>query len=154
MMGRLRLFALLAALMLALPGTVWAQAAVPATPLEFRDAAERTRFQALTAELRCVKCQNQSLADSDARIARDLRNEVLVLIRQGKSDDEVKQYLVARYGEFVLYRPQVSPATWLLWFGPALLLLAGGFVVARIVARRGAARPAAGPAPEDTDQEW
>lgn len=154
MMGRLRLFALLAALMLALPGTVWAQAAAPATPLEFRDAAERARFQALTAELRCVKCQNQSLADSDARIARDLRNEVLVLIRQGKSDDEVKQYLVARYGEFVLYRPQVSPATWLLWFGPALLLLAGGFVVARIVARRGAARPAAGPAPEDTDQEW
>ena len=96
-------------------------------------------------------CQNQSLADSNAQIAIDLRREVLALMRDGKTDAQVKDYLVARYGEFVLYRPQVESTTWLLWFGPALLLLAGGFVVARIVRKR-SAQPAASAA--DDDQEW
>lgn len=118
-------------------------------PLRFVDAAEEARFHALVSELRCVKCQNQSLADSNAQIARDLRHEVLQLMRDGKSDAEVKEFLVRRYGEFVLYRPRVASTTWLLWFGPALLLLAGGVVVARIVRRR-AATPVAG----DDGQEW
>ena len=121
------------------------------TPLRFRDAAEETRFHQLTAELRCVMCQNQSLADSNAQIAHDLRREVLDLMHQGKSDLEIKRFLVDRYGEFVLYKPDVSRSTWLLWFGPALLLLAGMAVVFRIVRRRGATTAAVAP---DDGQEW
>ena len=104
-------------------------------------------------------CQNQSLADSNAQIAHDLRREVLQLMRQGKSDEQVKQFLVARYGEFVLYQPRVESKTWLLWFGPALLLLAGGFVVARVVRRHAATGGTSGGGtpgnntPEDS-QEW
>lgn len=126
-----------------------AQVATNTAPLRFADAAEEARFHALVSELRCVKCQNQSLADSNAQIARDLRHEVLQLMRQGKSDAAVKEFLVRRYGEFVLYRPQLATRTWLLWFGPALLLLAGGVVVARIVRGRADA-PIAG----DDGQEW
>lgn len=126
---------------------------VDLAPLEFRDAAEAERFHDLAVELRCVKCQNQSLADSDAAIARDLRNEVLLLIRQGRSDAEIKEYLVARYGEFVLYRPAVRASTWLLWFGPALLLLAGGAAVAWVVRRRARALPETVAQPAD-EQEW
>ena len=139
------------ALVLSLPLGAFAQAGDPAAPPRFSGAAEAERFHALTEELRCVKCQNQSLADSHAQIAQDLRNEVLELMRQGKTDAEVKQYLVARYGEFVLYRPKVEPTTWLLWFGPAVLLLVGGFVVAGIVRRRAGPKAAAG---VDDDQEW
>lgn len=142
------------ALVLALlvPTTALAQAANVEAPPQFNDRAEAERFHALTEELRCVKCQNQSLADSDAAIAQDLRNEVLELMRQGKTDAEVKHYLVARYGEFVLYRPRVEPTTWLLWFGPAVLLLVGGFVVAGIVRKRSGSRQPAAAA--DEDQEW
>lgn len=138
---------LLALLLSATP--LFAQVASNTAPLQFRDAVEERRFHALAAELRCVMCQNQSLADSNAQIARDLRVEVLQLMRQGKTDAEVKQFLVARYGEFVLYRPQVESKTWLLWFGPALLLLAGGFVVARLVRKRDG-----GTTPDDDAQEW
>ena len=129
----------------------FAQAATDNAPQQFTNVAEERRFHALVSELRCVMCQNQSLADSNAQIAVDLRREVLALMRAGKTDAQVKDYLVARYGEFVLYRPQVEATTWLLWFGPALLLLAGGFVVAGVVRKRGA-RPATGP--DDDNQEW
>ena len=153
--GFLKHLAFGVALMLALvaPTLVLAQAADAVAPPQFTDRAEARRFHALTEELRCVKCQNQSLADSNAAIAQDLRLEVLDLMRQGKTDAEVKHYLVARYGEFVLYRPRVEPTTWLLWFGPAVLLLAGGFVVAGIVRKRSAKQPVAGSA-RDEDQEW
>jgi len=123
-----------------------------ARPLEFRDASEESRFRALTEQLRCVMCQNQSLADSNALIAKDLRREVLGLMRQGKSDDEIKSFLVARYTDFVLYQPRVAPTTWLLWFGPLLLLAAGAFVVVGIVRRHGRGAPPA--APENDSQEW
>lgn len=112
------------------------------SPLRFENELEETRFHALTHELRCVMCQNQSLADSDAQIAVDLRREILQLIRDGRSDAEIREFLVQRYGEFVLYRPAVSPATWLLWFGPLLVLGAGGWVVWRSV--RGRVEPAPG----------
>ncbi len=127
-------------------------AAGAVAPIEFRDAAEETRFRALSAELRCVMCQNQSLADSNAEIAEDLRRQVLDLMREGKSDDEIKEYLVARYSDFVLYSPPVKPSTWLLWFGPALILLGGAAVLAVVVRRRGASAPAA--APSEDSQEW
>ena len=144
----LLLRALLLALLVAVAAPVFAQASDP-TPLQFNDAAEEARFHKLTAELRCVMCQNQSLADSNAQIAHDLRREVLQLMHEGRSDDEIKRYLVDRYGEFVLYRPQVEGRTWLLWFGPALLLLAGVLVLARILKQRGGVA-----LPDDDGQEW
>ncbi|MDC7806596.1 cytochrome c-type biogenesis protein CcmH [Luteimonas sp BLCC-B24] len=146
----MRLWLLALLLCLAWPQAVRAQVAVDAAPLQFDSAAEERRFHRLVSELRCVMCQNQSLADSNAQIAHDLRREVLTLMRRGLDDAEVKDHLVARYGEFVLYRPRMQPATWLLWFGPLLVLGAGGVVIARIVAarRRGPALP-----PDDT-QAW
>jgi cytochrome c-type biogenesis protein CcmH len=117
-------------------------------PLPYRDAAEESRFRALTAELRCVMCQNQSLADSNAGIAQDLRREIFELMREGRSDEEIKQFLTERYGEFVLYDPPVAPRTWLLWFGPALVLLAGAVTVV-VVVRRKSASAGARPAPEE-----
>ena len=135
--------------MLLLSPLAHAQASDP-TPLQFHDTAQETRFHQLTAELRCVMCQNQSLADSNAQIAHDLRREVLELMNQGKSDAEIKRFLVERYGEFVLYKPDMDGNTWLLWFGPALLLLAGAAIVFRIVRKRGAA----GTVANDDNQEW
>jgi len=153
--------ALLAALLAAAPllapaPPAAAQASDPA-PLRFRDDAEEARFRALVSELRCVMCQNQSLADSNAQIAHDLRREVLALMREGRSDAEIERFLVARYGEFVLYRPRVESKTWLLWFGPVLLLAVGGFVVARVVRRHAsatAAPPAGDDHADDDGQEW
>ena len=138
--------------MLLLLGTsaAFAQMVSDPAPLRFANATEEQRFHALVSELRCVMCQNQSLADSNAQIAHDLRREVLALMRQGKTDAEIQDYLVARYGEFVLYKPRIEATTWLLWFGPAVLLLAGGFVVARVV-RRHSSKTAL---PVDDTQEW
>lgn len=138
-------------LLLVVAGLAHGQVSDP-TPLRFRDAAEETRFHALTAELRCVMCQNQSLADSNAQIAHDLRREVLDLMDQGKSDAQIKRFLVDRYGEFVLYKPQVARSTWLLWFGPVLLLLAGAAIVFHVVRKR--SDPVAGAVDHDDNQEW
>lgn len=138
----------------ATPPTAPAPAPAPASdasPLQFADAAEARRFRTLVSELRCVMCQNQSLADSDALIAHELRAEVLELMREGRDDEAIRDYLVARYGEFVLYRPRVGPETWLLWFGPAVLLLLGGVVVYRLARRPGTATAKV---PEDREQEW
>ncbi|TDR43209.1 cytochrome c-type biogenesis protein CcmH [Tahibacter aquaticus] len=124
-------------------------------PLEFKDTAEEQRFQHLTRQLRCLVCQNQNLADSDAGLAGDLRREVFEQLRAGKSDDEIKQYLVSRYSQFVLYDPPLSGSTWLLWFGPLLALLVGAGVVTVIVRRRAANAATApqtrGPAHEEED---
>jgi cytochrome c-type biogenesis protein CcmH len=123
-----------------------------ARPLQFRDPAEEQRFRALTEQLRCVMCQNQSLADSNALIAQDLRREVLGLMREGRSDEQIKQFLVARYTEFVLYKPPVGPSTWLLWFGPGLLLAIGIAGLASVVRKHGRGAPPT--APENDSQEW
>ena len=141
MIAMLRAFALVLALAFALPAS--AQVGTDVAPLRFQDAREEARFHALVAELRCVMCQNQSLADSNAQIAYDLRREVLALMREGRSDAEIKEFLVARYGEFVLYRPQLEASTVLLWFGPGLLLLAGAVLLIVYVRRRGRAVPVA-----------
>ena len=121
-------------------------------PLQFQDSVEEARFRDLTHELRCVMCQNQSIADSEAQIAVDLRREILRLMREGRSDEEIRRFLVDRYGEFVLYRPEVGPGTWLLWFGPVVVLLAGGALVWRIVRDR-AALPEA-PSAQDDAGDW
>ncbi|MGE8280634.1 MAG: cytochrome c-type biogenesis protein [Stenotrophomonas sp.] len=138
-------------LWLCLATAALAQPAGDPTPLQYRDRAEEARFHALTAELRCVQCQNQSLADSNAQIAHDLRREVLKLMHEGRSDAQIKQFLVERYGEFVLYRPQMEGSTLLLWLGPGLLLLAGAVVLVVHVRRRGRNVPAS--AADDASQE-
>ncbi|MCC6195393.1 MAG: cytochrome c-type biogenesis protein CcmH [Burkholderiales bacterium] len=94
------------------------------------------RLKKLEEELRCLVCQNQSLADSSAPLAEDLRREVRALAVAGKSDGQIKEFLVARYGDFVLYRPPVKSTTWLLWFGPFVLLAAGTFVWWGVLRRR------------------
>ena len=88
------------------------------------DPKVEARLVAIAEELRCLVCQNESLASSHAELAEDLRREVRKLIREDKTDAQIKTYLVDRYGDFVLYRPQVKPLTWPLWFGPFFMLLA------------------------------
>ena len=116
------------------------------------DNALDARLKTLENELRCLVCQNQTLAESNAPLAEDLRKEVRSLAVAGKSDDDIRAYLVARYGDFVLYNPPVKPTTYALWLGP-FLLLAGGVVIWLRILRRRAALPddideAAAPAPE------
>lgn len=116
----------------------WIGASLANQPLEFDDPAQEQRFQNLTEELRCLVCQNQSLADSDAFLAQDLRKEIHDMMAAGRSDDEIKAYMVERYGDFVLYRPPVQSNTLLLWAAPLLLLLIGAVVIARAVSKRAA----------------
>jgi cytochrome c-type biogenesis protein CcmH len=123
-------------------------------PLPFRDHAEEVRFQHLSAELRCPMCQNETLADSNAPIAHDLRRQVFEMIQAGKSDDEIKAFLVDRYSQFVLYKPPVEPSTWLLWFGPLVLLAIGGIVVVVQVRRRARQSPADTTPINDTGDDW
>ena len=89
------------------------------------DLQAEKRLQALSKELRCLVCQNETLADSQAPLAEDLRREIREQIKAGKSDEEIITFLTQRYGQFILYRPQVTPTTYLLWFGPFLLLIGG-----------------------------
>jgi len=123
-------------------------------PLPFRNHAEEVRFQHLSAELRCPMCQNETLADSNAPIAHDLRRQVFEMMQAGKSDDEIKAFLVDRYSQFVLYKPPVEPSTWLLWFGPLVLLAIGGIVVAVQVRRRARQSPADTTPINDTGDDW
>jgi cytochrome c-type biogenesis protein CcmH len=104
------------------------------TPPATEDPLE-LRLKKLETQLRCLVCQNQTLADSNADLAADLRREVRQLALAGKTDDEIRAYLVARYGDFVLYDPPLKPTTWLLWLGP-FTLLAGGGVLWWLVLRR------------------
>jgi cytochrome c-type biogenesis protein CcmH len=103
--------------------------------------AVQARWDHIAAELRCLVCQNESLASSNAELAVDLRRELRGLIEQGRSDADIRSFLVNRYGDFVLYKPEVKPVTWLLWFGPFVLLL-GALAVALRLMRRKAAAPA------------
>ena len=115
-------FALLLTLSLFAP--VYAAEALPMAP----DPVLEQRLLAISVELRCLVCQNESLAGSRADLAEDLRREIRILIKQNKTDAEIMEFMVSRYGDFVRYRPPVKPLTWLLWFGP-FVLLAGGFIV-------------------------
>lgn len=103
---------------------------------EFRDETERERFRTLTEELRCPKCQNQNIADSNAPIATDLRREIYRMLEEGKSNGDIVDYLVMRYGDFVRYKPPVDARTYLLWFGPGALLLGGLVLLGVLVIRR------------------
>jgi len=126
-------------------------------PLPFKDRAEELRFQALTKQLRCLVCQNESLNDSSAPLAADLRRDVFEQMRAGKSDAQIKEWLTARYSDFVLYDPPLRGGTWLLWFGPLLVLGAGGIAVFFTVRRRAKVLPAGDasvrPA-SDVEDDW
>lgn len=96
---------------------------------EFADEATRERFKQLTYELRCPKCQNQNLQDSNSPIAADLRNEVYKMLQAGNDNAEIVDFMVARYGDFVLYRPPVNQMTYVLWYGPGVLVVLGLIVI-------------------------
>ena len=153
--------AAIAAIALTVPGDGRAQSPSPATAPSAAAPAGGTaeapppyaeRLRKLSEGLRCLVCQNQTLADSHAELAGDLRREVEDQIRQGKTDDEIKAYLVARYGDFVLYKPPVQSNTMLLWFGPFLMLLIGA-VMWLMVQRRSRARRAETPVTPDDDRD-
>jgi cytochrome c-type biogenesis protein CcmH len=107
------------------------------TEAAFDDPVLQKRYESINRELRCLVCQNQTIADSNATLAQDLRREVREMIAAGKTDDEIRDFMIERYGDFVLYRPRLTPENFLLWAAPALLLVIGGVVVARVVRRRG-----------------
>jgi len=116
---------LLSALLLSL----LASAATAADPLVFNDPAMEIRYNDLTAELRCAVCQNQSLADSDAELAQDLRKEIYDMMMAGQDNEQIKTFMVNRYGDFVLYRPAMEGNTLLLWLMPGILLFIGAIAV-------------------------
>jgi len=102
----------------------------------FDDPAMQARYEHLIAEIRCVTCQNQTIKDSNAFIAADLRREIRRLMEEGKDDDEIADFLVTRYGDFVLYRPRFAGKTLALWIAPFLLVLFGGFAIFRVIRHR------------------
>ena len=145
------LLALSLTMVLALGATARAAGSAPTAAA---DPALEKRVMAVAVELRCLVCQNQTIADSDAALAVDLRNQVRTMLREGKDEREVLDYMTARYGEFVLYRPPVKNSTLLLWFGPPLLL--GGALLTLWLVLRGRSRMPASEfeADDDDDDEW
>ncbi len=123
---------MIAVLLMVLALPAYANEAAPAA----QDPALEQRVMRLTSELRCLVCQNQSLADSHADLAIDLRNQVRSQMQAGKSDAEIREFMVARYGDFVLYRPPLKSTTALLWAGPFVLLAAGGLALGFYLRRR------------------
>jgi cytochrome c-type biogenesis protein CcmH len=110
----------------------WAKEAAPAAD----DPVLEARVQRVTAELRCLVCQNQTIADSHADLAVDLRRQVREMLQRGDSDRQILDYMTARYGDFVLYRPPLKATTWVLWFAPGLLLVGGLVVLVTVLRRR------------------
>ena len=140
------LIGFLTALLIIIQGSVVAEIELR----EFSNDKIRTDYQQLINELRCLVCQNQNLAASDADLANDLRDETYDMLASGKTTAEVKEFMVERYGEFVLYKPPFSPATWLIWIGPFVLLTFGLFIAVRIV--RSSANTSM-PVPSASDQK-
>ena len=111
----------------------------------FTDPALQGRYERLIHELRCVQCQNVTIADSNVGLAADLRRQIREMIGAGQSDDQIRHYMTDRYGDFVLYDPPLRPRTWLLWAAPALLLVLAAGVVGRAAVRRSRRPPGADP---------
>jgi cytochrome c-type biogenesis protein CcmH len=103
----------------------------------FASPEDEARYQTLTEELRCLVCQNQNLADSNAELAQDLRRQTYEMVQAGKSNEEIVAYMVQRYGDFVLYRPPLRPTTMLLWIGPFIILGIGVLILLAFIRRRG-----------------
>ncbi len=120
---------------------IGAASAGPVETYEFASPEQEQLYLKLSDTLRCLVCQNQSIAESNADLATDLRKEIYNMLQQGMDEDEIVAFMVERYGDFVLYKPPMKPMTWLLWFGPAIILIAGFVFVMRIVRK------------QDTDEE-
>jgi cytochrome c-type biogenesis protein CcmH len=118
-----------------------AQAGFAVDPTEMPTPELEQRYLALTHELRCMQCQNESLADSPVELAADLRHEVRDMLLAGKSDAQVRAFMVARYGDFILFRPRFTPRTAWLWLAPGVLLLIGALVLVRVMRQRAALLP-------------
>ncbi len=108
-------------------------AAAPVETFQFESRDAEKTFHKLSEELRCLVCQNQSIAESNAGLAKDLRLELYNMLAQGKSEDEIVEFMVQRYGDYVLYRPPFKPLTWVLWLGPVLVFGLAVFIVIRMV---------------------
>ncbi|MFZ9126457.1 MAG: cytochrome c-type biogenesis protein [Steroidobacteraceae bacterium] len=113
----------------------------------FEDPAMQARYENLNRELRCLVCQNQSIADSNATLAQDLRREVREMMAEGRNDADIRAFMTARYGDFVLYEPPLAPRTWLLWAAPGLLVMIGLLAAVLVIRRRARSL-------EDEPQEW
>ena len=124
--------AILGALLLCIHGIAFGQADEVANP----DPAVEQRLKGLGEELRCLVCQNQTIADSNAPLALDLRNQIRVQVKQGRSDDEIRAYMTERYGDFVLYKPPFKASTAFLWIGPFALIVVGALVLWVVVRRK------------------
>ena len=122
----------LVAALLVLCGTAYAIDAEDA----FDDPVLQKRYENINRELRCLVCQNQTIADSNATLAQDLRREVRDMIAAGQTDAQIREFMIERYGDFVLYRPRMTAGNFLLWAAPVLLLVIGAFVLVRVVRRR------------------
>lgn len=112
------------------------------TPFEFKNPAQEQQYKHLIANLRCLVCQNQTLEDSHAELAQDLRNEIYNMILNGQGDDEIIDFLVSRYGDFVLFRPPFNVKTALLWFGPFILLITAVLIILLLKRKHGTHDPA------------
>ena len=132
-------------------GAISPQPALAIDPVELSDPALQERYRNLSHELRCMQCQNQSIADSPVGLAGDLRREVRELLEAGKTDAEIRDHMRERYGAFILFRPEFSARTAWLWVTPVLLLLLGLGVALRIIRRRAALAPVDDSQPEETD---
>lgn len=120
---------------------------------EFTSDTERDRYQHFIDDMRCPKCQNQNLSGSDSPIAQDLRKELYLQIKEGRSDQQIVDFMVERYGEFILYKPRLTPATVALWGLPIILLLLGVFTLAMIVRRRRTASDSGNESPLSVDEQ-
>ena len=123
-------------LVLLIAALCMSSAAAIDTDKRFDDPELQARYEKLISEVRCLQCQNQSIKDSNVSLAADLRREIARMIDEGQSDDEIADFLVVRYGEFALYRPRTTGKTLVLWLAPFLLVLFGGFVLARVLKHR------------------
>ncbi len=102
----------------------------------FDNKQQEKAYHSLIEDLRCLVCQNQNISESNAELAKDMRRKTHAMIKQGKTQDEIAEFMVSRYGDFVLYRPPFKPATWLLWFGPGLFFFIGLGLVMRFLKRQ------------------
>ena len=136
---------LIRALLLALAFAAANVALAIDTERAFDDPALQSRYENINRELRCLVCQNQTIADSNATLAQDLRHEVRGMLAAGKTDDEIRTFMIERYGDFVLYRPRMTASNFLLWAAPVLLLLLGGFIGIRYIRKQAAVADAESP---------
>ncbi len=144
-LNKLFLSALAAIALTCAGNNVWAKDAVPLAD----DPVTEQRLITISEEMRCLVCQNESLAGSRSDLANDLRREIRILIHEGKTDEQIRNFMVERYGDFVLYRPPVKPITWLLWIGPFVILLAGIIGLMIYLRRRNQSVPSTALSAED-----